>query len=81
MTEKVEEESFSTKVFFLSPWQKNCQEWCRYPAGALSGMVQVPRRCPVRSGAEIGLLSLRLGISHGAALGDFLLQRVLYTEN
>ena len=42
----------------------NCPEWCRYPAGALTG---------VRSGAEIGLVSLRLGVSHGASLGDFLL--------
>ena len=39
----------------------------------LSGVVQVPRRCPVRSGAEIGLLSLRLSVSQGASLGDFLL--------
>ena len=39
----------------------------------LSGVVQVSRRCPVRSGAEIGLLSLRLSVSQGASLGDFLL--------
>jgi len=26
--------------FFVSPWPSNCQEWCRYPAGALSGVVQ-----------------------------------------
>jgi len=31
----------------------------------LSGVVQVPRKCPVSSGAEIGLLSLRLTISQG----------------
>ena len=37
---------------------------CRYPAGSLSS---------VRSGAEIGLLNLRLSISQGASLGDFLL--------
>ena len=51
--------------------QVHCQEWCRYPAGALSGVVQVPRRCTVRSGAEIGLL--RLIVFQGASLGDFLL--------
>jgi len=39
----------------------------------LSGVVQVPSRCPVRSGAEIGLLNLRLSVSQGASLGDFLL--------
>jgi len=39
----------------------------------LSGVVQVPRRCPVSSGAEMGLLSLRLSISQGASLGDSLL--------
>jgi len=38
--------------------QVPCLEWCRYPAGALSGVVQVPRRCPVWSGAEIGLMNL-----------------------
>jgi len=43
---------------YVSPWQNNCLEWCRYPAGALSGVVQVPRRCPVWSGAEIGLMNL-----------------------
>jgi len=50
-----------------------CQEWCRYPSGALSGVVQVPLRCPVRSGAEIGLLSLRSSVLRGVLLGDFLL--------
>jgi len=30
-------------------------------------------RATVRSGAEIGLLSLRLSVSQGASLGDFLL--------
>jgi len=39
------------------------QLWCRYP--------QVPW-IAVRSGAEIGLLSLRLSVSQGASLGDFL---------
>jgi len=42
--------------------QVPCQEWCRYPAGATS----------VRSGAEIGLLSLRISGSQRASLGDFL---------
>jgi len=37
---------------------------CRYPTGALT---------TVRSGAEIGLLSLRQSVSQGASLGDFLL--------
>jgi len=37
---------------------------CRYPAGALAS---------VRSGAETGLLSLRLSVSQGASLGYFLL--------
>jgi len=59
--------------FFMSPRPSNCQQWCRYPSGALSGVVQVPLRCPVRSGAEVGLLSLRLSVSQGASLGDFLL--------
>ena len=49
----------------------------------ISGVVQVPRRCPVRkgagtlagvrSGAEIGLLSLRFSVAKGVSLGDFLL--------
>ena len=43
----------------------------------LSGVVQVPRRCPdrtaVKSGEEISLLSLRLSVSQGTSLGDFLL--------
>jgi len=39
----------------------------------LSELGQVPRRWLVRSGAEIGLLSLRLSFSQGASLGDFLL--------
>ena len=52
------------EFFFVSPWQDSCQEWCRYPAGALTS---------VRSGAEIGPLSLRLSVSQGASLGDFLL--------
>jgi len=52
----------------------------RYP-GQLSGVVQVPwtavrigagAPASVRSGAEIGLLSLRLSISQGASLGDLL---------
>jgi len=30
-------------------------------------------RTAVRSGAEIGLLTLRLSVSQGASLGDFLL--------
>jgi len=30
-------------------------------------------RATVRSGAEIGLLSLRISVSQGASLGDFLL--------
>jgi len=50
--------------FFVSLWPSSCQEWCRYPAGALT---------TVRSGAEIGFLSLRLSVSQGASLGDFLL--------
>ena len=41
-----------------------CQGWYRYPAGALAS---------ISSGAEIGLLSLRLRVSQGASLGDFLL--------
>jgi len=49
---------------FLSPRPSNCQEWYRYPAGALTG---------VRSGAETGLLSLRLSASQGAPFRDFLL--------
>jgi len=49
----------------------HCQEWCRYPAGALTA---------VRSGAEIGLLSLRLSVSQGASLGDFLLAPVCPIE-
>jgi len=52
------------QFFFVSPWQSNCQEWCRYPTGALSS---------VRSGAEIGLRSPWLSVSQGASLGDFLL--------
>ena len=45
--------------------QVPCQEWYRYPVGALA---------TVRSGAEIGPLSLRLSVSQqGASLGDFLL--------
>jgi len=40
-----------------------CQEWCRYPAGAPS----------VRSGVAVGLLSRRLSISQRVSLGDFLL--------
>ena len=58
--------------------QDSCQEWCRYPTGAPAtvrsgaGTPQVP--CiPVRSAAEIGLLSLKLSLSQGASLGDFLL--------
>ena len=45
----------------------------------LSGVVQVPCRCPagalanIRSDAEIGLLSLRHSVSQGASLTDFLL--------
>ena len=39
----------------------------------LSGVVQVPRRCPVSSGAEMGLLSLMLSISQSSSIGDFLL--------
>jgi len=39
-------------------------EVCRYPTGA---------QTTVRSSAEIGLLSLRLSVSQGASLGDFLL--------
>jgi len=48
---------------------------CRYPAGALlsvrsvAGTPQVPRTA-VRSGAEVGLLSLRLSVSQGVSLGD-----------
>ena len=34
---------------FVSPRQKTCQGWCRYPAGTLSS---------VRSGAKVALLSL-----------------------
>ena len=55
----------------------SCQEWCRYPAGALfsvrsgAGTLQVPCTA-VRVGAEIGLLSLRLSISQGAPLKDFM---------
>ena len=33
----------------------------------------MPCRCPARSGAEVGLLSLRLSVSQGSSLGDFLL--------
>ena len=51
--------------------QVPCQEWCRYPVGALA---------TVRSGAEIGLLSLRLSVSQGASLGDFLLAPVCPIE-
>jgi len=40
----------------------NCQEWCRYPAGALTG---------VRRGAQIDSLSLWLSVSQHASLGDF----------
>ena len=38
----------------------------------LSGVLQVPLRCPVRSVADIGVLSLSLSASQGASLGDFL---------
>jgi len=42
----------------------------------LSGVVQVPHRCPVKLSEvvqTIGLLSLRLNVTHGVSLGDFLL--------
>ena len=42
----------------------SCQKWCRYPAGAPTG---------VRSGAEIGLLNRRLSVFQGASIGDFTL--------
>jgi len=42
-----------------------------YPAGALA---------PVRSGAKIHLLRLRLSISQGTSLGDFLLAPVCRIE-
>jgi len=37
-------------------------------------------RATVRSGAKIGLLSLRLSVSQGASLGDFLLAPVYPIE-
>ena len=41
----------------------------------VSGVVQVPRRCPgqCQGSAEISLLSLKLRVSQGAPIGDFLL--------
>jgi len=57
--------------FCVTPWQSNCQGWCRYPAGVLAS---------VRSGAEIGLLSVRLSVFKGASLGDFLLAPVCPIE-
>ena len=39
--------------------------------GQLSGVVQVSCRCSGQLLGEIGLLSLRLGVSQGASLGDF----------
>jgi len=44
---------------------------CRNPAGALTG---------VRSGADIGILSVRLSISQGMSLGDFLLAPAFVLE-
>jgi len=40
---------------------------------ALWAFFRVHDRATVRSGAEIGLLSLRLSVSQCASLGDFLL--------
>ena len=34
--------------------QVPCQEWCRYPAGALSGVVQLPSRNPVQLAVRSG---------------------------
>jgi len=46
----------------------NCQEWCRYLAGALAT-------------AEIGLLSLRLSVSQGASLRNCMLAPACPIEN
>jgi len=43
-------------------------------------VVQIPLRCPVRSGAELGLLSLRLSVSQSASLGASLLAPVCPIE-
>ena len=55
---------------FASPfWQKRLflSQWSGFLFSCLYD------RATVRSGAEIGLLSLRLNVSQGASLGDFLL--------
>jgi len=44
--------------------QVPCQEWCRYPSGALAN---------ISSGPEISRLGLRLSVSQGPPLGDFLI--------
>jgi len=53
----------------------NCQEWCRYPVGALATVRSgAGALAIVRSGAENGLLSPRLRFSQDASLGNFLLE-------
>ena len=61
------------KVFHrLSSWASVNANLLISMTEQLYGVVRVPLRCPVRSGAEIGLPSLRLSISQSASLGNFL---------